>query len=201
MKNNIYPQEIHFLWIKKSLTEESFFQIMETLFIRKEVFQDENDISAEEAAESQGAWFPFQDEHQRRQKGSGSPQGEGQKAAVCVNRFVSLKKNRDFGEVYQQGRSYGNRLLVMYVLEKSQDHESRVGISVSKKVGNSVVRHRIRRLIRESFRTSCENWKDGCDIVIIAKKEAKEKDFRQIESALTHLGKHHKIYHDKGEKI
>ena len=174
---------------------------METLFTGKEVFLDENDIPAEEAAESQGARIPFQNEHQRRQKGSGSPSCEGQKAAVCVKKFVSLKKNRDFGEVYRQGRSYGNRLLVMYILEKGQDHGSRVGISVSKKVGNSVVRHRIKRIIRECFRTSCDCWEDGCDIVIIARKEAKEKDYHQIESALRHLGKHHNIYRDKGEKI
>ena len=117
-----------------------------------------------------------------------------------MNRFISLKKNSDFGEVYQQGRSYGNRLLVMYVLEKSQDHESRVGISVSRKVGNSVVRHRIKRLVRECFRTDCRNWKDGCDYVVIARKEAKDKDYHQIRGALKHLGKHHNVYEDKGEK-
>ena len=117
-----------------------------------------------------------------------------------MKKFVSLKKNSDFGEVYRQGRSYGNRLLVMYVLEKSQDHEGRVGLSVSKKVGNSVVRHRMKRLIRENFRTSCENWKDGCDYVVVVRKEAKDKDYHQIGGALRHLGKHHNVYF-KGEKI
>ena len=65
----------------------------------------------------------------------------------------SLKKNYDFQQVYRKGKSYANKYLVMYVLENNMD-KNRLGISVSKKVGNSVVRHRITRLIRESYRLS-----------------------------------------------
>ena len=63
----------------------------------------------------------------------------------------SLKKNKDFQVVYRRGKSYGNRYLVMYVL-KNDLGKNRVGISVSKKVGNSIVRHHLSRLIRESYR-------------------------------------------------
>lgn len=63
----------------------------------------------------------------------------------------SLKKYGDFQRVYKRGRSYANKYLIMYVL-KQDVQENRIGISVSKKVGNSVVRHRITRLIRESYR-------------------------------------------------
>ena len=63
----------------------------------------------------------------------------------------SLKKNRDFQNVYKKGKSYANRYLVMYVLENETDR-NRLGISVSKKVGNSVIRHHVTRLIRESYR-------------------------------------------------
>ena len=63
----------------------------------------------------------------------------------------SLKKNRDFRTVYRDGKSYANRLLVMYTLKNDSDR-NRLGISVSKKVGNSVVRHHITRLVRESYR-------------------------------------------------
>ena len=68
-----------------------------------------------------------------------------------MKHFNSIKKNRDFQEVYQNGRSLANKLLVMYI-KKTDRPETRIGISVSRKVGNSVVRHRITRLIRESFR-------------------------------------------------
>ena len=63
----------------------------------------------------------------------------------------SLKKNMDFQKVYNGGKSYANKYLVMYVLENNLN-KNRIGISVSKKVGNSVIRHRITRLIRESYR-------------------------------------------------
>ena len=63
----------------------------------------------------------------------------------------SLKKNSDFQKVYRQGKSYANRYLVMYVLENHTEG-NRLGISVSKKVGNSVIRHHLTRLIRESYR-------------------------------------------------
>ena len=102
--------------------------------------------------------------------------------------FTSLKKTEDFGRVYRQGRSYGNKLLVMYVLEKGQGQEGRLGISVSKKVGNRVVRHRIRRLVRESFRLHLSEWSGTADIVVVARREAKGKTFFEIEKALISLG-------------
>ena len=63
----------------------------------------------------------------------------------------SLKKNKDFQYIYRKGKSYANKYLVMYVLENGTS-QNRLGISVSKKVGNSIVRHRLTRLIRESYR-------------------------------------------------
>ena len=85
----------------------------------------------------------------------------------------SLKKNRDFGLVYKKGKSYANRYLVMYVLE-NQTNSNHLGISVSKKVGNSVVRHRITRLVRESYRLNEQRFFHGLDIVVIARVTAKE---------------------------
>lgn len=63
----------------------------------------------------------------------------------------SLKKNRDFKTVYGNGKSRANKYLVMYVM-KNGTEKNRIGISVSKKVGNSVVRHHLTRLIREIYR-------------------------------------------------
>ena len=58
----------------------------------------------------------------------------------------SLKKNKDFQNVYNNGVSFANRYLVMYVL-KNNTENNRIGISVSKKVGNSVIRHHITRCL------------------------------------------------------
>ena len=101
-------------------------------------------------------------------------------------RSESLKKNQDFKVVYQNGTSYANRLLVMYVL-KNQHKKNRLGISVSKKVGNSVVRHRVTRLIRESYRLNERSFRQGLDIVVVARPNAKDKSYQEIESALMHL--------------
>ena len=84
----------------------------------------------------------------------------------------SLKKNRDFQNVYKKGKSYANRYLVMYVLENDTDR-NRLGISVSKKVGNSVIRHHVTR--------------------VIARNTAKDISYHEVESALLHLGGLHKI--------
>ena len=98
----------------------------------------------------------------------------------------SLKKNYQFRFVYNRGKSIANRLLVMYVVSNGTDG-NRFGISVSKKVGNSVVRSRITRLLRESYRLSESKFLAGYDIVVIARASAKEATYREVESALMHL--------------
>ena len=79
----------------------------------------------------------------------------------------SLKNNQQFRFVYKNGRSYANKYFIMYVKENGLD-KNRIGISVSKKVGNSVVRHRITRLVRESYRLHESVFNSGLDMVIIA---------------------------------
>ena len=84
----------------------------------------------------------------------------------------------------------------MYVKENGLD-KNRIGISVSKKVGNSVVRHRITRLVRESYRLHESVFNSGLDMVIIARPAAASIRYEEAESALLHLAKlHHliKIY-------
>ena len=104
----------------------------------------------------------------------------------------SLKKNYEFRYVYENGKSYANKYLVMYIVENNTDR-NRLGISVSKKVGNSVVRHRITRLIRESYRLHENIFNSGLDIVVIARNSASSVSYQEIESALLHLAKLHHI--------
>ena len=105
----------------------------------------------------------------------------------------SLKKNADFQNVYRNGKSYANKYLVMYVLENNKEI-NRLGISASKKVGNSVVRHRFARLVRESYRLHENIFNSGLDIVVVARKDAASVGYYEIESALLHLSKlHHMI--------
>ena len=104
----------------------------------------------------------------------------------------SLKKNADFQNVYRSGKSFANKYLVMYVKENDLGI-NRIGISVSKKVGNSVVRHRVKRLILESYRLHEDMFNSSLDMVIIARSTAKDKSYKEISSAVMHLGKLHGI--------
>lgn len=104
----------------------------------------------------------------------------------------SLKKNHQFQFVYKNGKSYANKYLVMYIKENGTD-KNRIGISVSKKVGNSVVRHRVTRLVRESYRLHEAIFNSGLDIVIVARASAASVGYEEIESSLLHLGKLHHI--------
>ena len=100
--------------------------------------------------------------------------------------FETLKSNTDFNRVYAAKRSYANRLLVVYILENGTD-ANRLGVSVSKKVGNSIVRHRLARLIREAFRLSTDCIPDGYDYVVVARASLKDKGFFETKESMIHL--------------
>ena len=69
---------------------------------------------------------------------------------------------------------------------------NRLGVSVSKKIGNSVVRHHMKRLVKESFRLHEDMFNSGLNIVVIARKGADELSYREVTSALIHLMKLHR---------
>ena len=77
-----------------------------------------------------------------------------------MKNYHSLRNNKEFQMVYNEGNSKANRYLVLYYSKNDLEY-NRLGISVSKKVGNSVVRHRTTRLIRESYRLNQDNLKTG----------------------------------------
>ena len=103
-----------------------------------------------------------------------------------------IEKKPYFQKVYKNSKSYANKYLVMYILENGLGR-NRLGISVSKKVGNSIVRHRLKRLVKESYRLNESVFEEGLDIVVVVRTTAKDRTYKEIESALLHLGKIHKI--------
>lgn len=111
----------------------------------------------------------------------------------------ALRKTAEFMMVYKNGKSYANRDLVMYLLKNNSD-KNRIGISVSKKVGNSVVRHRVTRLVRESYRLNERGLQKGYDIVVVARVNAKGKNYFDISRAFLHLAKLHRMIEEKTEQ-
>ena len=106
--------------------------------------------------------------------------------------YESLKNYKEFKEVFDNSKSFANKYLVMYV--KADDKgKDKLGIQVSKKVGNSVVRHHLTRLIREVYRLNKNTFNSGLDVVVIARITAKDISYKEMESAFLHLAKLHKI--------
>lgn len=111
-----------------------------------------------------------------------------------------LKKNFEFNIVYRRGKSYANDLLVLYVFknkrnkDKNLDSYNKIGVSVSKKVGNSVVRSRCKRLISESFRLNYDNIIKGYDFVFIARNPVKDKKYFDVEKSMQNLFKKAGLY-------
>ncbi len=82
-----------------------------------------------------------------------------------------IRNRRDFLKVYEKGKPYFFRFVVVYVLRNNLEN-SRLGITIPKKVGSSVMRNRIKRILKESFRKVKNTFPDTFDIVINAKKDA-----------------------------
>lgn len=117
--------------------------------------------------------------------------------------FYRLKKNNEFRYVYRRGKSSANDLLVLYIFKnrKNKDIEgsiyNKVGISVSKKVGNSVVRSRVKRLITENYRLKLPKIKSGYDFIFVARVKIKDKNYYDIEKAMNNLFKKAGLYNDE----
>ena len=111
--------------------------------------------------------------------------------------FERLKKNKDFTRVYNRGESYGCKNLVIYSLPNKD--QFRVGFSISKKVGNAVIRNRIRRYLKESLRL-LEPQGQGCDIIFIARKPARDNNFFEIKRSVQYLFKKIGLQYDENNK-
>lgn len=97
-----------------------------------------------------------------------------------------LKKSSEFKKIYSKGKSVVTPYLVLYFMRNNTEY-NRLGISVSKKVGNSVVRNRVKRLIREAFRLSPLTLKTGLDLVLIARVRMNKADFKTTEKHLAQV--------------
>jgi len=103
----------------------------------------------------------------------------------------SLRNSKQFRRVYDQGQRFHTSLFSAFIL-KNDSGEQRIGITVTKKIGNAVVRNRCKRRLREAFRRQSESLMNlaGVDLVINAKASLAEADFTQLVDALAKTLEH-----------
>ncbi len=102
--------------------------------------------------------------------------------------MIKSLTNPLFSRVYREGRSKADDRIVMLQIENGLPY-NRIGITVSKKIGNSVVRHRVKRIIKEAYRLHEHEFNSGYDIVMIARKTAETKKSTDMEVSILRLGK------------
>jgi ribonuclease P protein component len=100
-------------------------------------------------------------------------------------KYEKLKKSWQFSKIYKEGEKYFSNLFILYVMPNNTQ-ENRLGLTVTKKVGISVQRNRIKRVIREVFR-SLEGITPGNDLVVVARKAAVNLRYSQARDSLTYL--------------
>ncbi|NLY85402.1 MAG: ribonuclease P protein component [Tissierellia bacterium] len=107
-----------------------------------------------------------------------------------------LRSNMEFKRVYSKGKNYWNRNLILYV-RKNNTNITRIGFSVSKKIGKSVVRNKVKRRMREICRLRLDQLKEGYDLVFIPKKNVVDLTYKELESAMLHILRLGKLLKDE----
>ncbi|QDP42027.1 ribonuclease P protein component [Radiobacillus deserti] len=114
-----------------------------------------------------------------------------------MKKAYRMKKNEEFQLVFKKGKSFANRQLVLYYLPKDNQEHFRIGLSVSKKVGNAVERNQIKRYIRQAFLELEDQVQPHYDLIIIARKPVLDMDFHQVKNSLMHVLTKSKILYKK----
>lgn len=105
----------------------------------------------------------------------------------CMKKAYRLKSRLDFQSVYTKGRSTANRAAVLYALPQKPPGTSRIGFAAGKKLGNAVVRNRVKRRIKEAVRLLWSRVKPGFYLIIIARQASKDMIFSQLQARVEEL--------------
>lgn len=111
-----------------------------------------------------------------------------------------IKQNHEFRRLYHRGKSSANRYLVMYCLKNRRPH-NRLGLTVSAKFGGAVQRNRAKRLFREAYRLHESEFKQGFDLVLVARSRMQGACCLEIEKALCKAARQlHLLEEKEGKK-
>ena len=97
-----------------------------------------------------------------------------------MKKSFRVKKDREFQKVFHKGKSTANRQFVIYQYNKEDQSHFRVGISVSKKLGNAVTRNRLKRRIRHILM-------ELVDFIVIARQPIVQMSYQEMKSSMMHV--------------
>ena len=104
-----------------------------------------------------------------------------------MHRKLRLRRREDFNVVYRYGRSFANSQFVVYWRRRAQKGSFRMGVSASSKLGNAVVRNRLRRMVKEIIRLNASKLLDDTDLILIVRKPALSLPYKEMESSILHV--------------
>jgi ribonuclease P protein component len=105
-----------------------------------------------------------------------------------MEKMYRLRSNMEFKKVYNEGKNYWNRNLILF-RKKNNLGYTRVGYTITKKIGNSVVRNKLRRQMKEIYRLNFDKIDNNYDLIFLPKKNAVDISFKELESAMLHIMK------------
>jgi len=100
-----------------------------------------------------------------------------------------LRKTAEYQAVRNEGRPVHGSLMLIGVLDRGNEEPPRVGLIVSRKVGNSVTRSRVKRLLRELARHQLPDVRPGIEFVLIAKRGAAKAQLEDLSAEWLRLAK------------
>jgi ribonuclease P protein component len=116
-----------------------------------------------------------------------------------MKKTFRIKKNKEFQEIFQKGKSVANRQFVVYSLKRPEQDNFRFGLSVSKKIGNAVTRNQIKRYLRQALSELKGQIHKDTEFIVIARKPAASMKFVEIKSSMIHVLKLAKVLDKKLE--
>ncbi|KJS20013.1 MAG: hypothetical protein VR72_16360 [Clostridiaceae bacterium BRH_c20a] len=108
-----------------------------------------------------------------------------------------LRKNIDFRRIYRSSKSIANQDLVLYIKKNNYSNDTRIGFSISKKLGKANERNLLKRQFREVIRNKIEHLKPGYDLIFIARQKIKGKSYSDVEKSMEFLLVKGRVVNDK----